>query len=136
VSRLTGFVRFILALVAFLWLSAPLAGLLTPPDPFTQIIGIGLGAVVTVPIAVWFTRRSHSLERLYGYLLAANVLVIPVAFIGAGVLFLLRTALPVSVSSSSLVQTLEGTLLISAAYLLAFHLVYRGGYARLKTRFA
>lgn len=130
------FVRFVLALVAFLWLSAPLAGLLTPPDPFTQIIGIGLGAVVTVPIAVWFTRRSHSLERLYGYLLAANVLTVLVMLVGAGLLFLLRTAFSIPVSSSSLVQTIEGALLVSAAYLLAFHLVYRGGYARLKTRFA
>ncbi|EMA38649.1 hypothetical protein [Halococcus hamelinensis] len=135
-SRLTELVRFVLALVAFLWLSAPFAGLLTPPDPFTQIIALGVGAVGAVPAAVVFVRRSHSLERLYGYLLAANVLVIPVAFIGAGVLFLLRTALPVSVSSSGLVQTIEGALLVSAAYLLAFHLVYRGGYARLKTRFA
>lgn len=78
-SRLTAVVRFVLALVAFLWLSAPFAGLLTPPDPFTQLIGLGIGAIVAVPVAVAFVRQSYSLERLYGYLLAVNVLVMLVA---------------------------------------------------------
>lgn len=135
-SRLTAVVRFVLALVAFLWLSAPFAGLLTPPDPFTQLIGLGIGAIVAVPVAVAFVRQSYSLERLYGYLLVVNVLVMLVAIVGAGGLFLLRTVLSVPSSSSAFVQTFEMTLFVLVAYFLAFHLVYRGGYSRLKARFA
>ena len=69
-SRTKLFLRFVLALVAFVILSNPLAGMFTPPDPPTQLIALGVAALISLPIAVVFIRRSCSVKRLYKYLLA------------------------------------------------------------------
>ena len=130
------FVRFVLALVAFLWLLSPFAAFLTPPDPFTQILGLGVGAVGAVPAAVVFVRRSHSLKRLYGYLLAVNLTVLPLGFGFIGAVWLTERISGTTLQGFGPVWALVQTTFLLVAYLLTFHLVYRGGYARLKTRFA
>lgn len=126
------FFRFVLALVAFVVLSFPFAVIFTPLDPFTQLIFAGTVALVAVPVVVVFIQRSYSLERLYGFLLAVNVLVIPVGFVIGGIGIDVRAL----VGQIAPLDLLGGVAIIAIAYALAFHLVYRGGYARLKARFA
>lgn len=124
--------RFVLALVAFVVLLSPLSAILTPPDPFSQLIFLGTVTPVTIPVAVVFVRRAYSLGRLYGYLLAVNVLVVPVGLVIGSIGIVGR----VFVGRIAPLGTLAGVAIVGVAYALAFHLVYRGGYARLKARFA
>ncbi|WP_435075900.1 hypothetical protein [Halococcus sp. AFM35] len=89
-SRIKLFFRFVLALVAFVVLLIPFSALFTPPDPFTQLIFLGAATLVAIPVVVVFVRRSYSLERLYGYLLAVNVLIVPVGLVIGGIGIVVR----------------------------------------------
>ena len=124
--------RFVLALVAFVWLLLPFPALLTPPDPFTQLVFLGVATLVAIPVVVVFVQRSYSLERLCGFLLAVNVLVVPVGLVIGGIDIAVRAL----VGREELFGTLAGVVIVAVAYALAFQFVYRGGYARLKARFA
>lgn len=108
----------------------------TPPDPFTQLIVMGIAALVSIPVAVVFVRQSYSLERLYGYLLAMQVLVYVVFVPVFGLLYCIGEVTGVMIQQSGVGWTVAQTLLLLVVYALAFHLVYRGGYTRLKARFA
>jgi hypothetical protein len=131
-SRIKFFFRFVLALVAFVVLFIPFSALFTPPDPFTQLIFLGAATLVAIPVVVVFVRRSYSLERLYGYLLAVNVLIVPVGLVIGGIGIVVR----ILVGRVAPPDLLGGIAIVAIAYALAFHLVYRGGYDRLKARFA
>ncbi|WP_237561124.1 hypothetical protein [Halococcus sediminicola] len=124
--------RFVLALVAFVVLLSPFSAIFTPPDPFSQLIFLGAVTPVTIPVAIVFVRRSYSLKCLYGYLLAVNVLVVPVGLVIGGIGIIGRAF----VGRIASLGTLAGVVIVGVAYALAFHLVYRGGYARLKSGFA
>jgi hypothetical protein len=131
-SRIKLFLRFVLAFVAFTWLFQALPVALIPPDAHTQLIAVGIAAVVAIPSAAVFVKRSYSLEHLGAYLLAVNILIIPIGFVVAG----LEVVLQALIGWIQIFDTLTTSIVVLAAYALAFHLVYRGGYARLKTRFA
>ena len=131
-SRIKLFFRFVLALVAFVVLLIPFSALFTLPDPFTQLIFLGAATLVAIPVVVVFVRRSYSLERLYGYLLAVNVLIAPVGLVIGGIGIVVR----ILVGRVAPLDLLGGIAIVAIAYALAFHLVYRGGYTRLKARFA
>lgn len=124
--------RFILAFVAFTWLFQAFPVALSPPDPYTQFIAVGIAAVVAIPSAAVFVRRSYSLRRLGVYLLAVNLLVIPIALVVVGFEVVVRSL----VGQIPIFETLTTGIIVLVAYALTFHLVYRGGYARLKARFA
>ena len=128
--------RFVLALFAFVVLLTQFAVLFTPPDPFTQLIAMGVATLVSTPIAVIFVRRSYSLERLYGFLLALYVSSLVVMFPVFGALFALDATTGVTILHSGFGWAVVQALLLFVVYALAFHLVYRGGYARLNTRLA
>ena len=124
--------RFVLAFAAFTVLLQALPTVLGPPDVYTQFIALGIAALVATPMATIFVWQSHSLERLGAYFLAVNVLVIPIGLVVGSIGIVVRTL----TGRVAIFESLTGVVIIVTAYALAFHLVYRGGYARLKTRFA
>lgn len=124
--------RFAVTFVAFTVLIQPFLTLLTPPDAHLQLIAAGIAGLVSIPVSVVFVHRSCSLERLGKYFLAVSVLVVFTTLaVGS-----LRAAVRSFVGYGWTVQTLFDLTAIVAAYTLAFRLVYRGGYDRLKTRLA
>lgn len=142
------FSRFVLALAALALLWFPFALFLGSPGPLTIIpVLSGLAVLVAVPLTVVFVWRSWSVEHLYAYLLAVITLTIVFGFFG-----LVLHSLYISFTSPDSAAAagpgfaattgphpLELVLLfgsILAVYVLAFHPVYRGGYARLKARLA
>ena len=136
VSRIKLALGFVLALVAFIVLLFPFVSVSTPPDPFTQLLTLGVVTVVTIPIAVVFVRRSQSLERLYGFVLATYALAFIVIFPVFGVLFAIDAMPAVTIQQSGFGWAVAQSISLFFVYVLAFHLVYRGGYTRLKTRLA
>ncbi|WP_049898721.1 hypothetical protein [Halococcus agarilyticus] len=131
-SRAKLALRFVVALVAFTALVQPLLALFTPPDAYLTLVAAGIAGLVAVPTAIVFVRQSRSLERLGKYFLAVNVLVVLTALVAGG----LRVVARPLVGHGWTAQTLFNLTAIVPAYALAFHLVYRGGYNRLKARFA
>ena len=131
-SRSKAVLRFVLALIVFVALSFPPSAMFTPPDPFTQLIVLGvLAGLVAMPLSVVFVQRSHSFRRLVSYLFAVNVLSV---VIGLSVV-VTSTLLGFSLDSGDLGIVAQAAFLV-VVYVLAFQFVYRGGYSRLRTRFA
>ncbi len=130
--------RFVLVLFALFILLQPFFTTFTAPDPYTQLIGIGLAALVVVPVAFVFVRRSYSVEHLYKFLLAMYAVLFSVFGLFIGQLFVIEgvSGLVVPYPNSILIGGIIQTMLLLVVYALAFHLVYRGGYGRLKARFA
>lgn len=135
-SRINLVLRFTLVFVAFFVILSPFATVFTPPDPFTQIIALGIVAVIAVPVTLAFVRRSCSVERLYGFLLATYVLTFVVLTLFLGAVFAIETVSNATVRQFGFGWAIAQSIPLIIVYALAFHLVYRGGYTRLKRRFA
>jgi uncharacterized membrane protein YhaH (DUF805 family) len=123
--------RFVLALAVFVLLIVPTIGAFSPPDPFTQLyLTAPFVVFVAVPLAGLFVRRSHSLRRLVTYYLVVNVLVILIGLVIVG----FKAVVQPPFGQSGIIRTLTNATISIGAYVFAFHLVYRGGYARLKAQ--
>ena len=131
-SRIKLVFRFILALFAFIVLLFPFVIVFTPPDPFTQLRALGVVAAIAVPFAVGFVRQSRSFRRLVTYYLTVNILIVPLTVVIVG----LGTFVQPFIDRAMPLEIVERGVTILVAYVLAFCLIYRGGYARLKARFA
>jgi hypothetical protein len=132
VSRIKLLLRFVLAFVAFTWLLQAFPVALSSPDVHTQLIAAGIAAVIAIPLAAVFVKQSYSLERLGAYLLAVNILAIPIGLVVVGFEVVIQSL----VGRMPIFGTPTTGIVVLAAYALSFHLVYRSGYARLKARFA
>ncbi|RJT06139.1 hypothetical protein [Halococcus sp. IIIV-5B] len=134
-SRLSALARYVLAFLGLFAVIQPVPVLFIPPDPFSQLIASGVTLVLAVPATVVFVRRSLSVQRLFLYILcmfvAAFVVLALTSFVLTGI-----GASYAALADYGLRGILFQTFLLLVSYAIAFHLVYRGGYARLKARFA
>ena len=128
-SRTKLFLPFVVAFIAFTALVLPFLPFL-PPNAYLQLVATGIAGLISIPISVVFVRRSYSLKRLGEFVLAMNVLVVPTALAAGGLRIIVRPL----VGPRWPVRTIFSITAVVLAYVLAFHLVYRGGYGRLKTR--
>ncbi|MGB9931466.1 DUF7534 family protein [Haloarcula amylolytica] len=51
-------VQFAVTVVAAVLIGVPLATVLTPPDPYTQLLSLGALLVVTLPVAYYLSYRG------------------------------------------------------------------------------
>jgi len=51
-------IQFAVTVVAAVGIGVPLAALLAPPDPYTQLLTLGLLLVVTLPVAYHLSYRG------------------------------------------------------------------------------
>ncbi|WP_160133476.1 hypothetical protein [Halococcus salsus] len=134
-SRLSVLARYVLVFLGLFALVQPFPMLTVPPDPFSGLLASGVAIVLAAAATIVFVRRSLSVQRLFLFILCVYIVAFAVlvttsfVFTGLGV----SDATLVSYSLSSVVFQ---AFLLLVSYAIAFHLVYRGGYARLKARFA
>ena len=107
----------------------PLAAVALPPDPYSQLPAFGAVAVAAAPLAWWYLRAGHSLGDLGAFYFA--VVAVEVA---AGIA--LYALVSVTSSGNETAPLWSGALLVVGAYAVAYLLVYRGGWARLRGRTA
>jgi hypothetical protein len=125
----------VLAFVGFFVLIQPFAVGPTASDPFTQLLAFGFGTFLAVVATAIFIRRSHSIRRLYMFVVGIVIVSTAVATLSALVSLVIGVsgAVPSSYNPDNIVFQ---ALLLLVTYAITFHLVYRGGYAKLKSGFA
>lgn len=134
-SRFTALVRYVLAFLGLFAVIQPLPVLFTPPDPYSQLIASGVALTIAAIATVVFVRRSLSVQRLFQFILCVYVVGF-VVLVATSFLFIGSGVSDSALMSYGLLSLLYQTFLLLVSYAIAFHLVYRGGYAQLKARFA
>ncbi|MFB6154708.1 MAG: hypothetical protein ABEJ22_02360 [Haloferacaceae archaeon] len=101
---------------------------LLPPDVSTTVLTVGGTALVSVPLAVWYWRSGRSVGDLGAFFFWVTGLSVVFGFVA---LSTLRVASSVTGRSAGLVPAVVG---VAAVYAVAYYLVYRDGWVRLRAR--
>lgn len=107
----------------------PLSATLRPPDPHSTLPVFAALALLAAPLSVLYLRAGRSLGDLGSFYFAVVACEVT---LGLAVYALVRLADPPSADA----HPYAGLALVAAVYVVAYWLVYRGGWARLRGRTA